>query len=282
MRSEYSWIPAGNGPTRTGPYQVGVSFSEHRAAVFETAQRTVDADIPGGSVFVTGPDPISWLRIGETTEALEVYLDRELLRSLAPGDTEFELAAPTRDGAVLAISSILKRVHAGGAELDDTASSTLAHRLAGHMLARYCHVPVVAERAAGRLDQVTVDRVTEFVDAGLAGALTLDALAAVASMSPFHFARAFKATTGLAPHQFVMARRVHRATSLLMGTAEPVADIARAVGLSNISHFRRVFRRHMGVLPGDLRQNSKFGPSVAPRGVERSDRDRDPVPAVQR
>jgi AraC family transcriptional regulator len=282
MRSEYSWIPAGNGPTRTGPYQVGVSFSQHRAAVFETAQRTVDADIAGGSVFVTGRDPISWLRIAETTEALEVYPDRELLRSLGRGDTEFELAAPTRDGTVLAISSILKRVHAGGAELDDTTASTLAHRLAAHMLARYCHVPVISEWDRGRLDRVTVDRVTEFVDAGLAGALTLDALAAVASMSPFHFAREFKATTGVAPHQFVMARRVHRATSLLLGTAEPVADIARAVGLSNIGHFRRVFRRHMGVLPGDLRQNSKIGPSAAPGRVEASNRDSDPVPAVQR
>jgi AraC family transcriptional regulator len=261
MRSEYSWIPAGNGPTRTGPYQVGVSFSQHRAAVFESAELTVGADIAGGSVFVTGQEPITWIRISETTEALEIYPDLDLLRSLGPGDTEFEPAAPTRDGTVLAISSILKRVHAGGAELDDTTASTLAHRLAGHMLARYCHVPQIAQRA-GRLDRVAVDRVTEFVDADLAGALTLDALAAVASMSPFHFARAFKATTGLAPHQFVMARRVHRATTLLLGSADSVTDIAQAVGLSNASHFRRVFRRHMGVLPGDLRQNSKIGPSA--------------------
>lgn len=282
MRSEYSRIPASNGPTRTGAHQVGVSFSQHRGAVFESAELTVGTDIADGSVFVTGRDPITWIRIAETTEALEIYPDLALLRSLGPGDTEFEPAAPTRDGTVLAISSILKRVHAGGAELDDITASTLAHRLAGHMLARYCHVPQIAERAGGRLGRVAVDRVTEFVDAGLAGALTLDALAAVARMSPFHFARAFKATTGLPPHQFVMARRVHRATSLLLGTAEPVADIARAVGLSNISHFRRVFRRHMGVLPGDLRQNSKIGPSAAPRRVQLSDRDRYPVPAVQR
>jgi AraC family transcriptional regulator len=267
MRSEYSWLPPGDGPTRTGPHQVGVSFSQHRHAVFESAERTVDADIAGGSVFVTGRDPITWIRICETTEALEIYPDRDLLRSLAPGDTEvgdteFEAAAATRDGTVLAISSILKRVHAGGAELDDMTASTLAHRLAGHMLARYCHVRPVAERTHGRLDRAAVDRVTEYVDAGLGGALTLDGLATVVSMSPFHFARAFKATTGLAPHQFVMARRVHRATALLLGSAQPVPDIARAVGLSNTGHFRRVFRRHMGVLPGELRQNSKIGPSA--------------------
>jgi AraC family transcriptional regulator len=267
MRSEYSWIVPGEGPTRTGPHQVGVSFSQHRAAVFESGERTVDADIAGGSVFVTGRDPITWIRILETTEALEIYPDPALLRTLGPGDPEFEPAAATRDGTVLAICSILKRVHAGGAELTDIAASTLAHRLAGHMLAQYCHVRPAAERAAGRLDRARVDRVAEFVDAGLAGPLTLERLAAVASLSPFHFARAFRATTGLAPHQFVMARRVHRATTLLLRSSDGVPDIARAVGLSNVSYFRRVFRRHMGVLPGDLRQNSKIGPSAgaAPR-----------------
>jgi len=262
MRSEYSWIPPGEAPSQTGPHQVGVSFSRHRAAVFESGERTVGGDIAGGSVFVTGRDPITWLRIRETTEALEIYPDRALLRSLGPGDPEFEPAAAVRDGTVLAICSILKRVHAAGAGLSDVAASTLAHRLARHMLAQYCHVRPVAERERGHLDRVTVDRVTEFVDAGLAGPLTLDGLAAVASLSPFHFARAFKATTGLAPHQFVMARRVHRATTLLLGSSGSVTDIARAVGLSNASHFRRVFRRHMGVLPGDLRQNSKIGPSA--------------------
>lgn len=262
MRSEYSWIPAGAGPTRTRPYQVGVSFSQHRAAVYESAGRTVDGDIAGGSVFVTGEDPITWIRIQETTEAVEIYLDRVLLRSLGPGDLDLQPAAATRDGTVLAICSVLKRTHASGAVLTDIEASTLAHRLAGHVLARYGHRPPVTGRVPGRLDRVTVDRVAEFVDAGLAGPLTLDRLAAVARLSPFHFARAFRATTGLAPHQFVIARRVHRATALLLGSADPVTEIARAVGLSNTSHFRRVFRRHMGVLPGALRQDSKIGSSV--------------------
>jgi AraC family transcriptional regulator len=271
MRSEYSWIPPGAGPTRTGPYQVGVSFSQHHAAVYESAERTVDGDIPGGSVFVTGRDPITWIRIQEITEALEIYLDRDLLRSLGSGGPEFEAAAAARDGTVLAICSILKRVHAAGTELTDIAASTLAHRLAGHMLVHYGHDPRLPEPAGGRLDRVTVDRVTEFVDAGLVGPLTLDRLAAVASMSPFHFARAFRASTGLAPHQFVMARRVHRATTLLLGSGDAVTEIARAVGLSNAGHFRRVFRRHMGVLPGDLRQNSKIGPCGPRHGVSVSD-----------
>src|SRR5215470_7014701 len=105
MRSEYSWIPPGESPSHTGPHQVGVSFSRHRA-----------------SVFVTGRDPITWIRIQETTEALEIYPDRALLRSLGAGDPEFEPAAAVRDGTVLAICSILKRVHAAGAGLSDVAA----------------------------------------------------------------------------------------------------------------------------------------------------------------
>lgn len=283
MRSEYSWIPPGEGATRTEPHQVGVSFSHHRAAVYEHATRTVEADIPAGSVFVTGRDPITWTRIRETTEALEIYPDLDLLASLSPDsdDTpEIEPAAATRDGTVLAIAAILKRVHTAGSALSDVAASTLAHRLAGHLLEQYGGR--VAEHSPGLLDRATVDRVTEFVDADLSGTLTLDRLAAVATLSPFHFARAFKATTGLAPHQFVTARRMHRATTLLLESPASVVEVAHAIGMSNVSHFRRVFRGHTGVLPGELRKDSKFGPSPRRDGVRWSPRDSQSVPVSQR
>jgi AraC family transcriptional regulator len=164
---------------------------------------------------------------------------------------------------VLAIASILKRVHLAGSTLSDLAASTLAHRLSGHLLSHYSDTRLT-HRPAGLLDRRTVDRVTEFVDAELSGVLTLDRLAAVALLSPFHFARAFKATTGLAPHRFVMARRIQRATALLGESTASVPEIAHMVGLSNVSHFRRVFRDHTGALPGQARVNSKLRPP-APR-----------------
>jgi AraC-like DNA-binding protein len=273
MRSEYSWIPPGEGATRTEPNQVGVSFSQHRAAVYESADRTVEHDITAGSVFVTGRDPITWTRTRETAEALEIYPDLGLLASVSPDASggagasampEIEPAA-TRDGVVLAIASILKRAHTAGAALSDVAASTLAHRLAGHLLEQYAGV--ATPPAPGRLDRRTVDRVAEFVDAGLSGTLTLDRLAAVATLSPFHFARAFKASTGLAPHQFVTARRMQRATTLLVESPASVVQVAHAVGMSNVSHFRRVFRAHTGVLPGELREESKSEPSARRDGM---------------
>lgn len=251
MRSEYSWIPARDGQTRTEPDQVGVSFSRHDKAVYEAGTRTVEGDIAGGSVFVTGREPIVWNRIRELTEAVEIYPDRALL-----GAVELAPVTAARDGTVLAIASVLRRAHVAGAAVSDMAASTLAHRLVAHLLAEYGGI---RQPEPGRLDRSTVDRVTDYVDTYLGETLTLDRLAAVAGLSPFHFARTFKATTGIAPHQFVMARRVDRALRLLTTGPSSVLDVAHAVGLSNVNHFRRVFTAHVGVRPGEL---GKIRPSA--------------------
>lgn len=249
MRSEYSWLPAGGDGTRTKPYQIGVSFSAHRGAVFESGGRVGSADIASGSVVVTGAEPLTWLRVPEATEALEIYPEVGAGRSWEVGS-----AAVVRDGTVLAIASVLKRVHATGTDLSDIAASTLAHRLADHLSRHYRSEQRDDTRPGGALERASVDRIAEYVDANLSGPLTLDKLAAVATLSPYHFARSFKRTTGLAPHQFVTSRRIDRAMRLLVGSGTSVTDIAVAVGMPNTSHFRRVFRRHTGMLPGQLRR----------------------------
>ena len=281
MRSEYSWLPPGGEPTRTAPNQVGVSFSAHQDLVYESGPRTVESDLAPGSVIVTGRDPITWLRVGETIEALEIYPDLTLLREF--GAPSLEAAPSGRDGTVLGIASVLKRVHTTGSALSDVAASTLAHQLARHLVEQYCGAAFETRHPApGRLDRRTVDRVAAFVDAELPGVLTLDRLAAVARLSPFHFARAFKATTGLAPHQFVTSRRMHRATTLLVHTSAGVDQIAHAVGLSNVSHFRRLFRSHVGVTPGRLREESKIGPSRRRPELRASRHARASLPDPQR
>jgi len=83
-------------------------------------------------------------------------------------------------------------------------------------------------------------------------------LADAISLSPFHFARSFKATIGLAPHRFVTIIRLQRAQELLIRTPMSVADVAAAVGYSNVSHFRRMFRNQVGELPFALRQRKQI------------------------
>ena len=79
----------------------------------------------------------------------------------------------------------------------------------------------------------------------------------MAALSPFHFARCFKATTGLAPHQYVLARRIELAKRLIMTTHQSVQEVAWSVGFENISHFRRQFAAQIGVVPGALRRATR-------------------------
>ena len=95
-----------------------------------------------------------------------------------------------------------------------------------------------ARRRAGTLPRAKLRAVVEYVEEHLDGSPTLEQLAAVARLSPYHFARQFKAATGLPPHQYVITRRVERAKELLQaGTALSLAEVAAHVGFSDQSHF---------------------------------------------
>src|SRR5262245_37904844 len=63
------------------------------------------------------------------------------------------------------------------------------------------------------------------------------------------FARCFKTSMGLAPHQYVIARRMELAKRLVLTTKLTIAEIAWAIGYQNIGHFRRLFSAHIGVTP---------------------------------
>jgi AraC family transcriptional regulator len=254
MRSEYSWLPPHREPTITRPHQVGVSFSTHSGQEYESAGRAVRADIPAGAVFVTGEDGITWGGVNGTTEALEIYPDPALVRRIAHAAPPIENALGVRDAVVFGMATVLRRAHVIGTNITDIEASTVAHRLVAHVVRAYGDRAAPAGRPpVGVLDRRTVERVTEFVDADLAARITLDRMADVAALSPFHFARAFKQTTGLAPHRFVTARRLEAAKAALLTSNASVMRVAHQVGFSNVSHFRRVFRREFGVTPGELR-----------------------------
>ena len=83
--------------------------------------------------------------------------------------------------------------------------------------------------------------------------VTVKDLAASIPMSAFHFARAFKISTGLPPHRFMLHRRIDRAKRLLAETDKPVAGIARELGFKTPSHFASVFRAIAGMSPRHYR-----------------------------
>jgi transcriptional regulator GlxA family with amidase domain len=96
-------------------------------------------------------------------------------------------------------------------------------------------------------------RVRGYVDAHLRDKVGLAALAAVAGVSIHHFARGFKQSTGITPHQYLIQQRVQRAREMLTHTNLSLSEVAYAVGFSDQSHLAHHFRQAFGITPGRFR-----------------------------
>lgn len=94
-----------------------------------------------------------------------------------------------------------------------------------------------------------------FLEAQLPARVELATLAELAGLSPSHYCRAFKTSTGLAPYQWQLQARIERAKCLLIETNRSLEDVAEATGFADAVHFGRTFRKVTGATPAAWRQD---------------------------
>jgi len=92
------------------------------------------------------------------------------------------------------------------------------------------------------------------MDSDLGGTLSLQEIAAEFGLSVSHFSRAFRISTGLPPHQWLLRQRVKVAKQLMTVRNLPLSEIAISAGFANQSHFTRVFSASVGVSPAAWRR----------------------------
>ena len=102
---------------------------------------------------------------------------------------------------------------------------------------------------SGGLPGARLRHVTDFIDDNLGRPLPLAELSAQAHLSPYHFTRLFKQSTGVSPHRFVVQRRVERARALLEARTLSIKAVVQSVGFHSLSHFSTTFRRVTGSQP---------------------------------
>lgn len=108
--------------------------------------------------------------------------------------------------------------------------------------------------ARGGLAPWQTRRCTDFLHEHVTENVGLEQLAALVGLSPFHFARAFKQSTGVPPHRYHLKARIEKAKALLVTTDAPVTEIALDVGYESSQALARLFRREVGVSPSDYRR----------------------------
>lgn len=217
---------------------------------------------PGRFCLTPGEAAARWQHAGNP-EILQLYLRRSAYAAAVEemygcdGSAEsivprFAIADPLLEQLALAVVAALR----DGSTEDRLYVETIAQLIAVH-LAR-AHSKRSRPRRpppADGLSQPRIRRLLDYIEQHLGEELSLEAMAAEIDLSPLYLSRAFRATVGQTPHQYVVSRRVERAKRLLADTNLPIADIALAAGFSSQSHLSSWFRRLVGVSPAVYRRH---------------------------
>ncbi len=103
--------------------------------------------------------------------------------------------------------------------------------------------------STSKLSPQKLQRTIDYIHARLEQDITLSELADVAQMNPYRFARAFKSSTGITPHRYLLLQRIDRAKKLLTQKQLSIADISYQLGFASQSHFANTFLRFTKVTP---------------------------------
>jgi AraC family transcriptional regulator len=138
------------------------------------------------------------------------------------------------------------------AALDRMYGEALSTALAVYLLREYCAAVVAPKRQYSGLPREKLMRAIEYIQDQLDTDLTVSGIAQAVYMSPYHFTRLFKKSTGQSPYQYVVDARVRKAKELLTTGKFTIGEAAYHVGFVDQSHLTRHFKRLFGLTPKKL------------------------------
>ncbi|MBE8965076.1 helix-turn-helix transcriptional regulator [Nostocales cyanobacterium LEGE 12452] len=206
--------------------------------------------VPQGSTYTSVEDASCFVVFGYSQSFLERIVKVEAegqTIELQPGQipkTHWGLSA------AIAIQEFFYNGQTGGAfYLESVATAVLAQ-----IIYRRSNLSERLKRPPEFLDPNLLKSALEYIRAHLSKELNLKQIAATVGFSPYHFARAFKVTTGLSPYQYVLRCRLELAQQLLQNQKRSLVQVAVEAGFGNQSHMTSVFQRMLRTTPKRYQQ----------------------------
>jgi AraC family transcriptional regulator len=211
----------------------------------------------GSVTFIPAGSSSRW-DIHGPMDIVQLYLSPELLDRIereCSGKARSLAESTAQPDHVLA--TLLEMTHRSTGEpdhLEKLFRQQLVGLIAIRLVKTHGSMTETIDKASGGLAPAILRRTLERLSSENDEDFSLAALADAASLSRFHFCRAFKKSTGLTPHEWLRHRRMEQAMTMLRDPALQVTDIAGIQGYATLTAFCVAFKRHTGSTPGEWRK----------------------------
>jgi AraC family transcriptional regulator len=166
-----------------------------------------------------------------------------------------EMCSFKQDSQVIQMLAVLASELDRSDQINNAYTESVLFQLSTHLVRRYSKVIDSPLRHSG-MSPCRLNKVLEYVAAGLEQQLRLDAMAQVAGISPYYFCREFKKTMDITPYGYIVQQRIDRAKTLLQNTSMSITDIGAQLLFATPSHFTATFRKLVGCTPSVFRLRS--------------------------
>lgn len=245
-------------------YLVSLKFRDYPdCECWEQGRCVTKADVRAGATYLYDLKRDPRYVIDKPFHSLFFYLPRSALGNLARqpgapriGELSYEPGVGHDDAIIRHIGASLRE---GLQRPDETNQLFVDHMLlalTAHVAQTYGGLKPAATPGRAGLAPWHVRRACDRLESDLTGKVALQQIATELGLSVSHFSRAFRISTGLPPHQWLLRQRVTAAKKLMTLRDLPLSEIAIAAGFANQSHFTRVFSSMVGVSPGAWRRDA--------------------------
>jgi AraC family transcriptional regulator len=231
----------------------------------EIGESWVTRPLQRGAIFITRsrvPYEVRWSSpTGKELNVMIIHLAvdryREALESACPGkaDQVEVIDFFGRDEAIAHLCYSCAEMLSTQVPGQSKRVAALTELFAAHLVEKYTNAVSEKPNFSGGLPIRQLRKVEDYVGAHLCETISGETLAKLTELSPFHFSRVFKQTTGMTPLQFVTRQRITRAQQFIRETSRSLIEVALEVGYTSPSHFAQVFRQVVGVTPTQFRKD---------------------------
>lgn len=148
------------------------------------------------------------------------------------------------------LENIEEEIKIGAFGSEELVSSILVTLLI--KILRFIHSDTNSDRKASMSEKIV-----KYIKENYNRDLSLDELASIVFVNPYHLAHTFKSEIGVPPIQFLIQYRIEKAKEILIHTNMPVREIAFKVGYPNANYFNSLFKKFTGLSPGKFRKTTR-------------------------